>query len=88
MTIPRHKLVDAKNPMFYHLVSRCVRRAWLCGFDRYSGRDYSHRKEWLTQRMKHLGRCFAIEIYAYAIMSNHFHMVVYYDPQAPTTGRT
>ena len=81
--IPRHKLVDAEHPMFYHLVSRCVRRTRLCGFDRFTQRDYSHRKEWLINRMKRLGRCFAVEVYSYAVMSNHFHMILYYDPKAP-----
>ena len=70
--------------MFYHLVSRCVRQSWLCGFDRFTRRDYTHRKAWLVDRMKHLGKVFAVELYAYAVMSNHFHMVLYYDPKAPT----
>lgn len=83
MATPRHQLVDPERPLFYHLVSRCVRRSWLCGFDRASRRDYRHRKDWLVQRLKQLSGAFALDVYAYAIMSNHFHLVIYYDPNAP-----
>lgn len=83
MATPRRELVDPENPLFYHVVSRCVRRAWLCGFDPVARKDYSHRKNWLIERLKTLGRAFAVDIYAYAIMSNHFHLVLYYDPKAP-----
>jgi len=31
--------------------------------------------------MFHLAQCFAVAIDAFAIMSNHFHLVVYFDPQ-------
>ncbi len=53
----------------------------MCGFDRHSGRDYTHRKDWLVRRLEQLGQAFAVDIYAYAIMSNHFHLVVYHDPK-------
>ena len=82
MTTPRSNLVDPDTPLYYHLVSRCVRRAWLCGRDAKSGKDYSHRKKWLIERMLHLAQCFAVEIDAFAIMSNHFHLVVFFDPTA------
>ncbi len=82
MATPRRELIDPDVPLCYHLVSRCVRRSWLCGFDRQSRRDYSHRKDWLTARLKQLASAFAVDVYAYAIMSNHFHLVVYYDPSA------
>jgi REP element-mobilizing transposase RayT len=80
MATPRSKLVDQTTPLHYHLVSRCVRRVWLCGKDPISGKDYSYRKNWLVERMFHLARYFAIEIDAFSIMSSHFHMVIYYDP--------
>jgi len=82
MATPRAQLVDPEQALCYHLVSRCVRRAWLCGLDESTHIDYSHRKTWLEQRLSHLGRCFAIDIYAHAIMSNHFHLVLYFDPTA------
>lgn len=83
MATPRYLLVDPENPLFYHLSSRCVRQSWLCGFDRKSRKDYTHRKKWLVERLKQLGAAFAVDVYAYAVMSNHFHLVVYYDPKAP-----
>ena len=37
MTYARSILVPPGSPGTYHYVSRCVRRAWLCGEDRESG---------------------------------------------------
>lgn len=82
MTTPRSKLVDSTVALHYHIVSRCVRQAWLCGKKAKSKKDYSQRKHWLEQRMFHLAKYFAVEIDAYAILANHFHMVVYFDPTA------
>jgi len=83
MTYPRAHLVDPDTPGFYHLISRCVRRAWLCGEDPLTGRSYDHRRGWIEQRMLFLARRFAIDIHGYAIMNNHYHLVVRVDPKAP-----
>ncbi len=40
----RRTVVPENEAGIYHCISRCVRRAFLCGFDSYSGRDYEHRK--------------------------------------------
>ena len=82
MTTPRRLLVDPVNACDYHLVSRCVQQAFLFGRDPATGRDNSHRKQWLVDRLKLLACCFAVEIYAYCIMSNHFHLIARYDPLA------
>lgn len=82
MTTPRSLLVDQQAPLHYHLVSRCVRQSWLCGNAPGKKKNYDYRKNWLVKRLFHLARCFAVEIDAYAILSNHFHIVLYYDPLA------
>ncbi|MYK48152.1 MAG: hypothetical protein F4029_18210 [Gammaproteobacteria bacterium] len=82
MATPRHLLVDPENECDYHLVSRCVRPAFLCGVDDHDGRDYSHRRGWLVERMRQLSPCFAVDIYAYTVLSNHFHLVMRHDPLA------
>ena len=81
MATPRSQRIDPEYPMHYHLVSRCVRRSWLCGFDRPTNKNYEHRKQWLLKRLFHLAQYFAVAVDAYAITSNHFHLVVYFDPQ-------
>ncbi len=82
MATPRKHLIHPEVPLFYHLVSRCVQRAFLCGFDPVTGRDYSHRKSWLIERLHFLVRHFAVDLYGYSIMSNHFHLSVFHDPKA------
>lgn len=72
MTRSRRSLVSLEATPYYHCISRCVRRAFLCGEDRYSGRSYSHRKAWVLERLKTLGEVFAVGICAYAVMSNHY----------------
>ena len=56
-----------------------VRRAFLCGEDRFSRVNYDHRKQWVVDRMKFLSSVFAIDICAYAVMSNHYHLALHVD---------
>jgi REP element-mobilizing transposase RayT len=79
VTYARKSLISLEDTPYYHVVARCVRRAWLWGFDEYAGKDYSHRKQWVLDRLQVLTGIFAIEICAYAVMSNHYHLVVYVD---------
>ncbi len=75
----RYRLVDTRTTPYYHCISRCVRRAFLCGFDKTSGVNFEHRKQWILDRVKLLSSAFAIDVCAYAIMTNHFHLVLHVD---------
>ncbi|MFI3245401.1 MAG: transposase [Ferrimonas sp.] len=73
----RKHQISVQNTPYYHCVSRCVRRAFLCGCDSSSGKNYEHRRAWVERRLLQLSEHFAIEICAYAIMSNHTHLVLH-----------
>ncbi len=83
MGYPRANTIAAQAPGFYHCISRCVRRAWLCGDDPLSGRNFDHRRGWIEQRLLTLANSFAVGLYAWAVMSNHTHVVLRMDPQLP-----
>lgn len=80
MTTARSHLIAREITPYYHLISRCVRRGFLCGRDRHSGQDYEHRRQWIVDRVALLTKAFAIDILAYAVMSNHYHLVVQIQP--------
>jgi putative transposase len=76
MGLPRSRYVQEGHEGVYHCFNRCVRRAFLCGFDSLTLRDFSHRKAWLVERLRYLAAIFAIEVCAYAVLENHYHSVL------------
>jgi REP element-mobilizing transposase RayT len=76
MALPRSRYVREGQEGVYHCFSRCVRRAFLYGFDALTRRDFSHRKKWLVNRLRDLAAIFAVEVCAYAIMENHYHTIL------------
>jgi hypothetical protein len=72
----RSQIVTPDEVGVYHCIARCVRRAFLCGVDPLTQRDYGHRKEWIRERLEQLAPVFAIDICGYAVMSNHLHVIL------------
>ena len=85
MTVPRKELVDETLANYYHCWSRCVRRAYLCGFDEVTGINFEHRRGWIESRLALLAKAFAVEIAAYAVMSTHVHSVLRNRPDIART---
>jgi hypothetical protein len=75
-TGPRRDTIDPSINSTYHVYARCVRRAFLFGLDRYFGVDFSYRRRWIRKQTKYLARYFAIDVFFFAFMSNHYHLVI------------
>lgn len=81
MPNPRKNQINLIAPPYYHCVSRCVRRSFLCGKDKFTGQNYEHRRAWVEERLLFLASVFAIDICAYAVMSNHTPVVLCVDKE-------
>jgi len=79
MPRPRKSQISLVATPYYHCVSRCVRRAFLCGEDHYTGQSYEHRRGWVEDRLLELTHWFSIDICAFTVMSNHWHGVLHVD---------
>jgi len=79
VTRPRKQQISLDATPFYHCYSRCVRRAFLCGFDRLSGKSYEHRRQQIEDDLLRLASIFFIDVAAFAVLSNHYHLVLFVD---------
>ncbi|GIU14604.1 transposase [Shewanella sp. c952] len=79
MPRPRRTHISLEDTAYYHCCSRVVRRAFLCGNDKYTGKNYDHRRDWVEKQILKLTEVFSIDVAAYAVMSNHLHLVLHVD---------
>lgn len=74
--IRRRFLIAPAEVGVYHCINRCVRRAFLCGDDPTSGKNFDHRKQWLQDRIQFLAGQFGVDILGFSVMSNHLHVLL------------
>lgn len=79
MATARKKLINCADTTIYHCITRCVRRARLCGKDPLTHKDYEYRRHWVEQRLHQLQTVFSLEVLAYAVMPNHTHLLLHID---------
>ena len=82
MATRRCDLVNLSETPFYHCVTRCVRQCYLCGYDKNTGQSFEHRRGWVEKRTLFLSSVYAIDLCAYAVMSNHVHVVLRVDEKS------
>jgi hypothetical protein len=76
MTTARKDIIVKDKNERYHINCRCVQKAWLLGTDPDTGHDYNHRKDWIPDKLKYYQKIFCIDLGAYAVMDNHFHIII------------
>ena len=81
MPKPRSQQISLSDTPYYHICSRTVRKAFLCGVDKETGVSYEHRRSWIEKRIFQLSQVFAIDICAHAVMHNHLHLVLHVDTE-------
>jgi len=79
MPRPRKMLISLEATSYYHCISRCVRRAFLCGEEALTGRSFEHRRGWIEERLLELAQIFAIEVCGCSIMASYSHIVMHVD---------
>ena len=81
----RQTSIDPAQVQIVHVWNRCVRRAFLCGQDPLTGKDFEHRRLWARERLEHLASVFGIDCLTFSIMSNHTHQILRSRPDVVDT---
>jgi hypothetical protein len=81
----RCEVVDLAKVAVCHVYSRVTRRCFLLGDDPVSGKNFDHRKVWIEGYLRQFAACFGIDLIGFAILSNHFHMILRTRPDVVAT---
>ena len=74
--LARKHLVRSGEIAVYHVWSRCVQRAFLCGYDPVTGCDFNYRRRWIESLLKHLAGVFAVDVGNFNVLQNHQHLIL------------
>ncbi len=74
--LARVEVFSSDEIAIVHVLNRTVRRCFLMGNDPLTGKNFDHRKVWMEEELQHLAAHFGIDLLCYAILSNHFHLVL------------
>jgi len=55
------------------------------GDDPVSGKNFDHRKVWIEVYLQQFAAAFGIDLLGYAILSNHFHLILRTRPDVVAT---
>jgi hypothetical protein len=68
-----------------HAIGRTVRRCYLLGVDPLTAKNYDHRKTWMEEELQRLALFFGCDLLCYAVLSNHFHLILRSRPDVVAT---
>ena len=83
--LARAEVFNPNEVAILHVIGRVVRRCFLLGNDPVTGKNYDHRKIWIEDQLKQLAANFGIDLLSFAILSNHFHLILRARPDVVAT---
>lgn len=83
--LARRETIDPHQVVVAHICNRTVRRCFLMGDDLGSGKNFDHRKVWIEEYLRRFAANFGIDLLGFAILSNHFHLVLRTRPDVVET---
>ena len=83
--LARAEVFDPSEVAVLHICARVVRRCYLLGVDPFTGKNHDHRKVWIEDQLKLLAANFGIDLLSFAILSNHFHLILRSRPDVVAT---
>jgi hypothetical protein len=83
--LARAEVFDPSEVAVLHICARVVRRCFLFGVDPVTGKNHDHRKVWIEDQLKLLAANFGIDLLSFAILSNHFHLILRSRPDVVET---
>lgn len=81
----RAEVFDPAEIAIVHVMARTVRRCFLLGADPVTQKNYDHRKDWIETKLQQLAASMGIDLLTFALMSNHFHLVLRSRPDVVAT---